>query len=252
MGRALGIVDYDNVLPRGSTSGSDQQTAVRRLKEIVETIIHATNVSNVQIRLYGGWTTDGRMATDSASRAMFAAAEANPFPLPSAAGTVVHGDIVLATSLLSYPTYDLPDTYRRKLSPPRLRPSGPGSRPIGCNEAVKGCPAAVLARFTRKGSKVCPVDDCAVLCSEAFISAEQKMVDTHMVADILHASGDGDHDFIATVTGDTDIVPALLQSAVLETNCRLALMPVDDRMPAMFITLLEELGVEILGSGDEQ
>lgn len=238
---ALVILDYSNVFP-GRSDEDEFATSVQRLRSIAKAIIDRSTASRVLLRLYGGWMQDGRAHSNAASRAQLLTTQADPFPV-IADGRVVHGRLELATALLSFPEYVLPDTYRIRGAVPRLILRD-GAAPKGC-AAADTCPALILKRFTKGPRKLCPVSECPVTCKTAFVHAEQKMVDTHMAADILHAATAHEYEFVAVVSGDSDVVPPLLQAA-RSVHGRLALAPNSGFMPQHFVHVLRDAGVEIV------
>lgn len=238
---ALALVDYANVLP-GRTDELEPGHAEVLLRRIAITVAAVNGSERVHVRLYGGWM-QGLEQSDAASRALIAATKADPFPFTTG-GRIVHGRIELATSLLSEPTWHLPSTYRIRGSVPRLRLRD-SPLPLGCVRDTATCPAVMLKRFTRKQSKLCPTDSCPVTCEDAFVHAEQKMVDTHMATDLLHAATEGVYGSVVAVTGDTDLVPPLIHSA-RTTATSMSMLSLVTALPSDFEESLRSFGVSIL------
>lgn len=214
--------------------------SVARLRSIASTVVRLFEADQVILRLYGGWALSNGHQSDAASRALFTSAQAYIFPLPTSAG-IVNGRFELATSLLSVPQFELPETYRVRGSVPRIRIRD-GATPMHCVGDSESCPAAILKRFTRRPRKLCPMDNCPVTCEQAFLQVEQKMVDTHMASDILFASNSDRYHSIVIISDDTDLVPPLLQ-AKQSSQVPLALWPIGGTMPVHFLDLLGRAGV---------
>lgn len=238
----MAVIDYSNVLP-GRMDEDLPEPSVIRLRNIALTVARVSGASNVLVRLYGGWTMKEGSQSDAASRALLTSAQADPFPIPKQAG-FVHGRFELATSLLSVPEFELPETYRVRGSVPRIRIRG-GVTPTACIADSETCPATLLKRFTRHARKKCPAESCTVTCEMAFEHAEQKMVDTHMTSDILYAAQSGEFNSIVVVSGDTDLVPPLLQVASYE-HTPVTLIPANVTMPSHIIEALVSKGVKVI------
>lgn len=237
---AMAVVDYSNVLP-GQMDVEQPGESALQLRNIAHAIAQASGVSHVLLRLYGGWITKDGVQSRGASRALMTSAAADPFPF-RVSNEIVHGRFELATSLLSMPSYELPETYRVRGAVPRIRVRD-GAKPSECARDTMTCPASILKRFTKDRRKQCPVEDCIVTCEMAFTHAEQKMVDTHMASDILHAVASNIYSLVAVVSGDTDLVPPLLQAA-RSSATRIGLMPGAVTMSQELIEVLEQAGVE--------
>ena len=239
---AIAVVDYSNVLP-GRMDEDQPNRSVVRLRSIALSVARISGASHVILRLYGGWMMKGGHQSDAASRALLVATQTDPFPTPMSTG-IVNGRFELATSLLSRPDIELPETYRIRGSVPRVRIRD-GTKPADCVGESATCPAVILKRFTRSPRKLCPAENCSVTCEKAFVHNEQKMVDTHMASDILHAANSSDYQFVAIVSGDTDLIPPLLQAAQLN-QVPIGLWPITGTMPTDFLDALSRTGVKII------
>jgi hypothetical protein len=202
----------------------------------------APGTSFVSIRIYGGWTESGAMSQDASAIAA-QLPTVDPFPIPSY-GRLVHGEVHLATTLSMCPTVELGDLCRTRQGPPRIRLAN-RPRPLGCIEP-QSCAAKSLQKFTERGSRQCPTETCEVTAGVAFLTRQQKMVDTLMACDLLDFAHDPDVVAISVVTADTDLMPPLLQALalrrqpiVLHTN-----LPF---WPALQLSTLERYGLIYFG-----
>ena len=237
---AIGVIDYSNVLP-GQMDVEQPDKSALQLRKIARSISQASGASHILLRLYGGWMAKDGVQSSGASRALMTSTAADPFPF-RASNEIVHGRFELATSLLSMPSFELPETYRVRGSVPRIRVRD-GIRPSDCARDPIACPASILKRFTKDSRKRCPVESCIVTCEMAFTHAEQKMVDTHMASDILHAALSNNYSLVAVVSGDTDLVPPLLQAAS-SSSTRVGLVAGSVAMSQELVDALEQAGVE--------
>lgn len=166
------------------------------------------------------------MLTSLGSDVAAGAAAADPFPIAiKAQSRIVHGEVQLAHQLSIAPHVDLGDTSRRRGGPPRLRLNG-SPLPSGCLESLEACPARILHKFTKSPARACPVEACPVTAETAFLTREQKMVDTLMTCDLLDLAHDEDVVALAVVTADSDLLPPLIHAQSL------------GRCPTMLITNL--------------
>jgi hypothetical protein len=213
---ALVLVDYDNLYPEPpedpiSLLRHDFAAIARVLSDVVP------NLELISIRLYGGWTHAARLSRH-ASDVQSIIGAADPFPMVHPQRpTVLHGSIELAVRLLCLPTVDLPDTVRPHLGLPHTRLAG-APVPMGCVQHPATCPATILRRFTRKGGGQCPSFGCPVTNRTAFVRLEQKMVDTMITCDALHACQHDGHAAMLVLTADIDLMPCLMAAAAMQTS----------------------------------
>lgn len=198
----------------------------------------------VNVRLYGGWMTDG-MLTQAASRGLEAVALSRVFPFfcTDTGRSVVRGSVVLATELLALPDVVWNHTCCISSGIPRFRLTG-RRKPRGCLSGQEDCLAEQLVRFSRSKSSICPVNGCSAINREAFETVGQKMVDTHLVCDVLFlAQGSPEVLGAVVASDDWDLLPGIAAAASAGLNVtwvrknRQRLQPHD--------RLLEKLGVKI-------
>ena len=196
------LVDWDNL---------DGAYAQRGLLWVAErALVAAINAgasppSNAQLRLYGGWFDENRLSR----RAQDLSAQAQR-DFPRAIG-LAPGDppiltkVELAYSLAATPSHILFKTYR-------LRSDAPSNLafrtwpPTHCGNAT-GCALTPTASFLQTGQ--CPRNGCSVRLLGALSRPEQKLVDTMLVADMIHYAMQSPQPEIVVVTSDDDVIPGI-------------------------------------------
>lgn len=242
---AVALIDFDNWY-RATPSASVEAVLRHCINEVTRELVELSDhVSYVLIRIYGGWI-EGGVLTAIGSDVAAASAAADPFPVAVGdSRRIVHGELELAQRLSIAPHIDLGDTSRRRGGPPRLRING-SPLPSGCLEALDSCPARILQKFTQGPRRSCPVDSCPVTAETAFLTREQKMVDTMMTCDLLDFVNDEDVIAIAVVTADSDLLPPLLHAKSLNRGSLLLVT----NLPywnADQVSLVRSCGIEYRG-----
>lgn len=113
----------------------------------------------------------------------------------------------LAYALSEEPTHHLLDTYRQKQLPYNLRITNPSD--LGCSTTK--CPLSCLP--TLFDDKKCPEASCTIRLNDVLYGSEQKLVDTMLTCDMIHATGQN-IDLIVVISDDDDLLPAI-RTAVL-------------------------------------
>lgn len=242
---AVALVDFDN-WHRATPSASVEPVLGHCVNELTRELVGlGAGVEFVVVRLYGGWIENG-ILTSSGSDVAAGAAAADPFPLVvREQSRIVHGEVLLALKLSIAPHVDLGDTCRRRGGPPRLRLNGT-PLPSGCLEAPASCPARILQKFTKAPAKSCPVEACPVTAQTAFLTREQKMVDTMMTCDLLDLVHDEDVVAVAVATADSDLLPPLIHARSLG-RCRTMLITNLPYWTADQVSLMRAYGIEYRG-----
>ena len=245
----MGLVDFDN-WHRATPAALVEPVLSHCLNELIRQLVGLSDaVEFILVRLYGGWVENG-LLTSVGSDVAAAAATVDPFPLAlKNPGRIIHGEVSLARQLSIAPHIELGDTSRRRSGPPRLRLSGT-PLPTGCLEAQDACPARILQKFTKARARSCPVDTCPVTAETAFLTREQKMVDTMMACDLLDLVHDDDVAGVALVTADSDLLPPLIHARSLD-RCPTLLMTNLPYWTAEHIALMRSCGIEYRGPETE-
>jgi uncharacterized LabA/DUF88 family protein len=108
----------------------------------------------------------------------------------------------LAVALLQDPNHHMLDTFRRKGRPSNIRVQEPDA--VGCLDS--DCILPLMRRLLRSGK--CPKAGCLTSGDDLIYRHEQKIVDTMLTCDLVHAAS-GLADQILLVSNDDDFLPPL-------------------------------------------
>lgn len=198
----IALIDYDNlnVLMRR-----------RGVRHVLGTLLNVLGSRRFAVeremlcRLYGGWFYRDSLSR-GAQRILPYIRQDFPQRMSAidkhGAGTVLVR-VELARSLVCDSRIELTHTYRQRSLPPNLRCA---AAPFpNCTDPVY-CPIAGLTPFIRNGK--CPVDGCAVDPQEVLERAEQKLVDSMLIIDLVHlAQTKTEH--LVVVSADDDLWPGI-------------------------------------------
>lgn len=197
MSDVLVLVDFDNIEKGESRTGLEY--VVRKILSICEPKIRASALRAV-VRLYGGWYEHGRL-TQPAQRLIVDIANINPVRIVRSDGSMLWANVELASSLLADPATSVSNTYRRRQAQSNLAcRTAPW---VGCAKP-SACACAHFERFVNRG---CAEAGCSVSGRDVLERAEQKVVDSMLVADMIFASGLGAD--LVLVSRDDDMWPGL-------------------------------------------
>jgi hypothetical protein len=178
--------------------------------------------SRVEIRVYGGWLREGEVTTlhDQVAAALN---DGEIFPLSNRSlGQTVFGAVTLAKSLLISPGVLLDQTLRPR--PGLTRTSlHPDLDRDNCADQPN-CTARSIMRYCRNSRRACEVADCGETPFTMFARFEQKMIDTMLTCDLLHAASSELWESITLISTDTDFIPPLLQASYVSNCPRIALI----------------------------
>lgn len=193
------FIDYANVEPMHRHKG---------IKYVVTSVLAKLGadslrpVEKVDVRVYDGWY-EGSLPTALCQRTSAAVQE--EFPCPVAVPDE-HSDAVrvvvnveLAYSLSIEPRRHLFHTYRRRACRGGVRCHHP--RVVGCDAA--DCPMMAVYNVLTAGGCA-----CGRKAEEFLFAGEQKLVDTMLTADIIHAVQTGVRRLVL-VSADDDMWPAI-------------------------------------------
>lgn len=241
----LVLVDYDNAFPP-SEPLTPEEVALEVELWIRRLSTRYTDVARIEMRLYGGWYDDADLSRQG-SLVVQILSRMPEFPIRLPGGRILRGEIALASwPLVSARSSPLLGTYRRRSSLPRIR-LNKQPYPDNCAKLDSTCPAAILRAFTRTNHRACPTEACTTLSSEAFVTHEQKMVDTMLATDLLTASQHSSTDSIVVViSGDSDFLPPLLAANSIGGNQLAQLRPRVHESSEYATSVLEAAGVEVI------
>jgi uncharacterized LabA/DUF88 family protein len=199
---AIVFIDYDNLLPRQKNAG---------IRDVVTKVLvqlpwdQSLTWGSCEIRVYGGWYEGDqitRMAQDLTVELQRDFPAIVRVPVGKRANLTLKVNAELAVSLLQEPGHHLFNTYRRKGKPSNVRVEKPTD--VGCVDVA--CVLPQMKQLLSKGS--CPKVGCSVTNCELVYRHEQKIVDTMLTCDLIHAV-DRVSGRVILVSGDDDFLPPL-------------------------------------------
>jgi len=195
------LIDYDNLDRLERQRGT--RYMITRLLDVLGARFDARE-RRVECRLYGGWL-DGDTPSRNAERLIPEIQREFPCAMPVTGGAarsvLVH--VELARSLACDPGVVFTHTHRRRSSPRNLRCE---AAPFADCVTPRHCPVAGLDPFLRDSR--CPVDGCDVEPETVLSRAEQKLVDSMLVVDLIHFADMTDRQLIV-VSADEDFWPGM-------------------------------------------
>ncbi len=204
----VALIDWDNL------DDLDRRQGPRYVADKLWTTLGALvpgllqGVQHFNVRLYGGWYgwNGARNITPMATQ--LTAQVQNDFPFilrdPSSSQTTkISGE--LAHALLRLPKQVLPHTFRQRQGSPRMSCGDPSK--FGCT--TPNCPMSVVHQFF--ALRKCPETSCTRSIDQLLTRAEQKLVDTMLVADLIHLASSGETS-LSVVSSDDDLWPGMLMA----------------------------------------
>jgi uncharacterized LabA/DUF88 family protein len=204
------LVDYDNVSPALTRQGP-RYVADRILGAIAPTVGNAC--TSLHIRMYGGWDEKGSLTTRaqklnadlliSFPRITRSTHTIPPLPVRLSAA--------LAQSLECLPKKSLRNTLR----------SVAVEKQLSCHDPAKSvcrnlkCPISTTAHFLTSGN--CPSEGCNITPAMLVKSVEQKLVDSMMVADLIHLA-EQNEPIVVLVSSDDDLWPGIIMAMQKQTH----------------------------------
>lgn len=194
------FIDYDNLTDAQQNNGI-LDVATRALMQIP--IDRDVTRIKCSVRVYGGWYEDTQMTRKAQDVSSILQQD---FPsvirLSSTSGNsvwvTINGELALAT--LEEPGHHLFDTFRRKGKPRNIRVKTESD--VSCSDSE--CVRPLIKKLLRTGH--CPKQGCST--TNIVFRIEQKLVDTMLTCDLIHASSEG-HTKIILVSGDDDFLPPI-------------------------------------------
>lgn len=194
------LVDYDNLLLDQKASGL-VDLATRVLMQLPP--LAAQERGGCEMRLYGGWY-EGSIMTQMGQELSVAMQEHFPtiIRVPNQSGglTPISVNASLAVALSEDPAHLLFNTFRKKGRPNNVRVQNP--QDAGCIK--NDCSLTLLKKFLKTGK--CPTASCSSSSNSLIYRSEQKLVDTMLACDLLHAQMQR-LDYIVLVSDDDDFIP---------------------------------------------
>jgi uncharacterized LabA/DUF88 family protein len=199
---AIVFVDYDNLLSIQKSAGM--------LDVVTKVLIQlpwdrSITRGNCEIRVYGGWYEGNqitRMAQDLSVELQRDFPAIMRIPIGNNNNLALNANAELAVSLLQEPGHHLFNTFRRKGKPSNIRVEKPDD--VGCADTA--CVLPQMKQLLKSGN--CPKAGCTVANCDLVYRHEQKIVDTMLTCDLIHAV-DRVSGRVILVSGDDDFLPPL-------------------------------------------
>lgn len=196
------FIDYDNLLQFQKTAGI-VDVVTKALVQL--SLKDVTARARCDIRVYGGWY-EGSQMTRLAQDVSIEIQRDFPIiirlPVTGGGHVLVSSNAELAVALLQEPAHHLFNTYRRKGKPANVRVENQTN--VGCTDST--CVLPLMKKLLKNGS--CPKVGCGVAVSNLVYRHEQKIVDTMLSCDLIHAASlPGVR--VILVSGDDDFLPPL-------------------------------------------
>ena len=202
------LIDYDN-LPKPLMRKNLRQLLKALLAKLAPST--TTQINRISCRLYGGWL-DRNLLSRKARQLSEEIDEFFPFTLSSSVRSNTVIEVELARALACDPLREFTYTFRIRSTPSFQVKRFPLEK---CAEP-QSCRIMEVNSFVY--NNICSKSNCNVSPGMAFYRAEQKLVDSMIVVDLVHyAIHQKDH--LVVVSGDDDMWPgiryALLQNAMI-------------------------------------
>ena len=199
---AIAFIDYDNLRQDHKSAGM--------LDVVTKAFVlvpwdHSITRGRCEVRVYGGWYEGDqmtRLAQDLSAELQRDFPAIVRVPLGNNNILSLSANAELAVSLLQEPGHHLFNTYRRKGKPANVRVEKPDD--VGCVDAA--CVLPQMRKLLKSGN--CPKDGCTVSNCDLIYRHEQKIVDTMLTCDLIHAV-DRVSGRVILVSGDDDFLPPL-------------------------------------------
>jgi uncharacterized LabA/DUF88 family protein len=201
MTNALILIDYGNLLQRHRDAGL-LDLVVRILGGI--TWDTGTARGRCDIRIYGGWYEEDMITRQAEELTVEIQRDFPTVIRVSSNGVIIpfSTSADLAMSLLQEPSTHLFRTYRRKERPWNVRVESKAA--VGCEE--DSCVLPLMKKMLKHGS--CPKEGCSIHRTDLLYRHEQKIVDTMLACDMVHAT-DREYSKLILVSDDDDFIPPL-------------------------------------------
>lgn len=200
------FIDYDNLLPTHKNAGV-LDTAIQAISQI--DIDASISKIDCTVRVYGGWY-EGDVITRQAEIINLDIDKSFPtyYMYLNSEGKRIrtHMHAELAYALLQEPGKHMFHTYRPKGRPNNVKVANPAD--VGCTDS--DCFLRAIKYYLKKGK--CPREKCD-LGDGLIYRSEQKLVDTMLSCDIIHAANII-ADQVILISNDDDFIPPL-RTAVL-------------------------------------
>jgi hypothetical protein len=195
-------IDYDNL----NTDKKERGILALATKALLAHKMPTTDTTGrCDVRIYGGWY-ERTVLTRLAQELIAEIGRDFPAVLPvrneNNLTVKLPVSAELARSLEAEPNHHIFNTFRQKSTPRTLKCSEPSSQ--GCSDAK--CPLTCLPSLFEM--EQCPQPGCSITLNQLLHRREQKLVDTMIACDMIHASRLR-CDLVILISSDDDLLPAV-------------------------------------------
>ena len=181
--------------------------------------LHYPSVSELRIRLYGGWY-DARGLTKAGTRLAQEVGSGFPMAIAAKGRIICRIYCEIASSLIDTPADLLMHTFRKREG---IRSRLTVAQMPNCANP-SSCGVQTVAQWLRGR---CHIAGCSVDARSVFTYNEQKLVDTLLCCDLIVLATRGPTDPVFLISDDDDMIPAVLLGGrlggtvhILETRMR--------------------------------
>lgn len=205
------FIDYDNLL-----SSHKEQSLIDLTRKLLTGLKfqQPKSMVNCSLRFYGGWY-EGDKLTKMAQQVSVQVTDEFPAiinAMDDNRNSVKYKTTAeMAYSLLNDPSTHLLNTFRRKGAPTNLRIANRND--YNCSNS--SCFGQKLRKLFK--NRRCPENNCSNSINTMIERREQKIVDTLLTCDILHASANNTSHVIL-VSSDDDFLPAIRVASLNGVN----------------------------------
>lgn len=235
------ITDFDNFFPLQMSEYSATTLETFFLDVINICLNDKENVTNITIRLYGGWY-QGNVYSQKASQLQVILQSINIFPIIKDS-KCIEGSISLAEQ-----QYGIAQTWyntfqeKRGIQKVKVDWTHTGA---GCTHTSPNCPVKVLHNFIKNRSHQCSTSGCSTIQTDVFFRREQKMVDTMMACDIITYCAEEDIAAIYIISDDTDLFPAIAISKTKNPTKKITVLMKNQQLYAQYDSILTQFSANV-------
>jgi len=203
------LIDYDNL---GRLKKNRLSQVVEILTEKIPSSNDTSPTERVNCRLYGGWLWKGNRPTRRAQNLSKQIRRDFPRSVQVSDRERVMKKPELAISLACDPGNNFPNTFRIRPGLPSLNVK---QFPLQECAEPANCGISVVNSFWQSGN--CIRTNCQASPEDVFYRAEQKLVDSMIVVDLIHyATHQNEH--VVLVSGDDDMWPGIRYALLNKTQ----------------------------------
>lgn len=240
--KAVIILDFDNYFPKQMS----EYPAVRLesfFSSIISEILKTDMlVSEIIIRLYGGWY-QGTGYSKKASELQIALQGISLFPI-FYKNKRINGLIEIAEQMYGI-NYTWLDTFQEKVGLQKVKIDWTRTG-NSCTHSAPTCPVKILSNFIQNKNHHCSNLGCGVVQSDVFYRREQKLIDTMMTCDVISYTEEIDVASVYVVSDDIDLFPSIALSKAKSPSKRIVMVIKNQLMYSKYQNILSTFNAEVI------